>query len=288
MSFRHKYRPLAFLNAYHHYFLDDGRNAFDDEVSFPGLKEEQLNKYSISSFLNIIPSQQTQRLFAGQKIIFKKSTSGFTLWINCKDTVAPDVYEPKIDLSQLEVFHFLIYATDSLFENYSTISATPTIPFYFSNKKPTTEPVSFKALDLEATFPHTDVTDYTITQETYDIINESLSEKEKRGLLGIIALHVAGDAADKSLLDTNGETLVSPPSFKVQFKNRKTFWSYLDSKDGSFIHKSPSVEPLVKNGIVGYSFDSIKRPAATPNRLVFVKDGGGTIIETISEIFIQN
>ncbi|GHC57956.1 hypothetical protein [Ulvibacter litoralis] len=285
MSFNITYKPLCHVNAYHHYFLDDGTTAFDD-LGEPTLKEEQLEKYNLNSFLKIVPSLKTQRMLAGQKIRFKETNTGFSLWIASEETVTPNLFEPKIELSQSETLQFLLYIKDSLFENYSTVVATPSTPFYFSNKKPDTEPVSFSEINLEETIPHTLISNFTSTEATYVKLSEELSATETQNLFGIISLQVEADTPSKSLLDGSGQLPATPPTFKIQIKNRETFWQYLDQKDGSFIHKSPTELPLVKNGIVGYSFDSIKRPAAAPNRLLFVKDGGGTIIETISEIFI--
>lgn len=285
MSFTYTYKPLCRVNAYHHYFLDDGTTAFDDPLA-PSLKEKQLEKYTVGSFLKIVPSKKTQRILAGQKIIYKETASGFALWIASEETATPNQFIPKIELSQTETFHFLLYSKDPIFENYSTVEATPSIPFYLSNKKPDTEPVSFSEIDVEENPSHTLINNFTSTEATYAKLSEELSAVEKQKLFGVISLQIEADTPSKSLLNASGQIRVPTPTFKIQFKNRETFWQYLNSKDGSIIHKSVTELPLVKNGIVGYSFDSIKRPAAAPNRLLFVKDGGGNIIETISEIFI--
>lgn len=285
MSFTLTYKPLCFVNVYHHYFLDDGSTAFDDPLE-PSLKEAQLEKYNLRSFLKIIPSLSTQRNLAGQKIIFKETATGFSLWIASEETLTPNIFRPKIELSPTETFQFLLYSNDPIFENYSTVAAAPAIPFYLSNRKPDTEPGSFSEIDVETKIPHTLINNYTITEATYRQLSNTLSVEERQKLFGVISLQVEADTPSKNLVDGSGELPATPPIFKVQLKNRETFWQYLDRTDGSFIHKSASQLPLVKNGIVGYSFNSIKRPGAAPNRLLFVKDGGGNIIETISEIFI--
>ena len=287
MSFSLTYRTLCSVNVYHHYFLNDGKERFDDPT-LPNLKGEQLEKYDFQSFMRIVPSEQTKKLCAGQKIVRKETKSGFTLWIQAEDTATNGVYQPKIDLAQTETLDFLLYTTDPLFENYSTVSGVPGVPFLFSNKKPATELGAFSEINTEADVPHTVVEDYDIIALTFENLSKTLTAAERKGLFGIISLSVQADTATKSLLDTSGLTQPTTPIFKVQLGNRETFWSYLDAKDGALIHKSPTALPLVKNGIVGHAFGtpSKKQPSAEPNRLVFVKDGGGTIIETISEIFI--
>ena len=284
MSFNHTYRKLCTVNLYHQYFLNDGEDRFDDTDS---LKAEQLEKYDFQSFMQIVLSRRTKKLFAGQKIVMKQNRSGFVLWIQAEDTATEGIYQPKIDLALTEELHFLLYATDPLFENYSTVESVPSIPFYFSNKKPATELGAFSEINIEAEVPQTPVEDYDITAITYDTLSEALTKEETQGLFGIISLSVQADTALNSLLDTGGLTQTSTPVFKVQLRNRETFWSYLNATDGTLIHKTPTVLPLVKNGIVGHTFiTAAKRASAEPNRLVFVKDGSGTIIETISEIFI--
>lgn len=284
MSFSHTYRHLCTVNLYHQYFLNNGAERFDDSLI---LKTQQLEKYDLRKFIKIVPSDRTQKTLSGQKIVMKQNRSGFVLWIQAKETSTAGIYEPQIDLSQTETFDFLLYTVDSLFENYSTVVGVPSIPFYFSNKKPVSELGTFNEINVESDIPQTPVEDYTISPITFKTISEKLNNSEVNRLFGIVSLTVKADTAAKSLLDTGGLTQMTPPTFKVQLRNRETIWSYLDAVDGTLIHKSPTRLPLVKNGIVGYTFNtSARRASAEPNRLIFVKDGSGAIIETISEIFI--
>ena len=286
MSFNITYKPLCTLNFYHHYFLDDGETLFDD-VSFPDLKTEQLEKYTFQNFARIQPTEQTKKILANQKIIFKQSKTGISLLIQAEETDVADTYKPFIELAQNESLQFLIHITDSLFENYSTIPAVPLTPYYFSNKQPSTEIANWNGINLESNTPPTGIENYGISTDTNTLLSNSINFKERQQLFGIISLSVAADNSTKSLLEISGNLPLSPPNFKIQLANRKTFWHYLNAKDGSVIHKSPTTLPLVKNGIVTYTFNTTaRRPAATPNKLVFVKDGSGTIVETISEILI--
>ncbi len=290
MSFINTYRKVFEVNIYHQYFLDDGITVFDDTTS---LKEEQLLKYDISSFIKISPSEETKKLFAGHKAVFKQTESGFKIFIKAEETApSSGIYKPKLSLEQNEAFTFIINITDSLFENYSVIAPVPVIPYFFSNKKPPTEGGGFQYIDLETTT--SPISSFTVGQTTYNGISESFTEKEKMQLFGVISLEMEGD--DTTLFDGNtrniltpsGELLNSPKTFKIQIKNRSTIWNYRDAIDSSLIHTSDPTElPLVKNGIVGYSFDSIERPSAIPNRLIYEKDGSGTITKTISEIYIN-
>ena len=290
MSFITTYKKLCECNLYHHYFLDDGTTAFDDNAT---LKTEQLAKYDFLDYASILPSEETARRLRGQKIHFRITNSGFNLFIKAEENPpSSGTYEPFVELAQNESFTFLIYINDGLFENYSMINASPQIPFYFSNKKPTTEVGVFQYIDLETTT--NDVADATISQITFDALAQNLTNNEKLGLFGIISLEMAGDDTTgidgntRNVLNADG-TLQDPALiYKIQINNRSTIWNYRDPIDGSLIHTSDPTElPLVKNGIIGYSFDSIERPSAKPSRLIFEKDGGGVIIKTISEIYIN-
>jgi hypothetical protein len=290
MSFTTTYRKLFSVNIYHNYFLDDGNVAFD---SSPVLKEAQLVNYNFEDFCKIIPSEKTQELFKGNKLVFKTTSNGFTIFSRAEET-APNsgTYKPMVNLSQTTVFDFLIYVNDALFENYSTVNSKPLIPYYLSNKKPVTEGVSFNYLDLETiTLP---IEDFTINQASYGEIRTNLSEKEKIGLFGIISLEMAGDNTvpfdgnARNILNANGTIPAFPKTFKLQLKNRSTIWNYRDASTNTLLHSTdPTTLPLAKNGIVGYSFNGQERPSAFPSRLIFEKDGGGNIIKTISEIYIN-
>ncbi|MEZ4817254.1 MAG: hypothetical protein R2776_04700 [Flavobacteriaceae bacterium] len=290
MSFQITYKKLVSINCYHHYFLDDGTTAFDSSTN---LKAAQLLKYNFNQFLKIIPSEKTQQQFLGYKIIYKVNNAGIDVFIKAEETVPNSgIFKPFIPLEQTESFVFLIYISDSLFENYSTVSAIPSIPYFFSNKKPTTEGGIFRYIDLEAT-TH-DIEDFTISQATYETFMGSITEKERLGLFGIIHIEMAGDDTTgvdgnvRIILNGDGTLQDPAPAFKLQMENRETIWNYINPVDNTLIHSSyPTLLPLVKNGIIGYTFDSKERPSAQPDRLVFEKDGGGNIIKTISEIFIN-
>ncbi|WGF91824.1 hypothetical protein [Aequorivita marisscotiae] len=290
MSFRTTYKVLFKLNVYHHYFLDNGATAFDSNL---GLKEHQLTKYNFEDFCQIIPSEKTQEIFNGNRIVFKTFPAGFTIYIQADETTPNSgTYKPYVNLPQTTIFNFLIYVKDSLFENYSTVNSKPPIPYFFSNKKPDTEGVSFKYIDLETTtLP---ISDFTINQASYTEISKTLSEKEKLGLLGIISLEISGDDTipfdgnARNILNVSGTIPANPKTFKIQFKNRKTIWNYRNAVNSNLLHSTDPTElPLAKNGIIGYTFDGKERPSAAPSRLIFEKDGSGNIIKTISEIYIN-
>lgn len=290
MSITATYKSLVRINLYHHFFLDDGQTAFDDTAQ---LKEEQLVKYDMREFIEVVPSLETQRMIANQRMVFRTDKAGCTLLTRVVET-APNsgIYEPVVPLLQNETLTFLLYITDPLFENYSTVGSVPAIPYLFTNKKPATEAGAFTYIDMESTTNA--IEDFDMEQATYEAFGSSLTYDENIGLFGIIQLEMAGDDTTivdgnaRNLIEPSGEMLTSNRVFKIQLKNRTTIWNYRDASDGSLIHTSDPTElPLVKNGIIGYTFNSVERPAAAPNRLIYEKDNNGNILKTFSEIYIN-
>ncbi|MCT8339862.1 hypothetical protein MG296_07340 [Flavobacteriaceae bacterium TK19130] len=290
MSFSIIYKKLCDVNLYHEYFLNDGVTSFDDS---PTLKEQQLSKYDFREFMGVMPSEDTHTLLNGYRIIFKPTEKGFTLLMQVEEA-APNSgnFTPKIALEPDTKLEFLLYINDFIFENYSTVSAIPHKPFYFSNKKPASEGNSFKYIDLETT--KTPISDYTISQTTWDALKVGFTEKERLSLFGIISLEMQGDDTTgydgntRNILSNGNPPLLSPKNFKLHFHNRSTVWHYKNALDNTLVHSTDPTElPLVKNGIVGYTFNSEPLPAADPTRIIFEKDGNGNIIKTISEIYIN-
>jgi len=288
MSGLKKYMPLFHLNIFHKYFLNDGITDFDNT---PQLKEEQLRKYNLSNFLHVIPSEKTTKELKGRKLLFKPTDSGVTIYVMAEET-APNsgIFTPKRTLDQDFSIDLLFYIKDSLFENYSIVSAVNDIPFYFTNKKPATEIVPYDYIDTSGT---TLIENFTITETTYSEISKRLAPKEMLQLFGIVSLEMSGDDTfpidgfERNIIETNGNLVAITPEFKIQFENRSTIWNYRNTEDDTLLNTSdPQELPLVKNGIVVYSFDGIERPVASPNRLIFEKDINGNIIKTFSEIYI--
>lgn len=290
MSFINTYKQLLNFNLYHHYFLDDGSTPFDDNNL---LKADQLKKYDLFDFISISPSKRTQGLLNGQKIRQRLHSSGFSLYVKAEET-APNSgdYRPFVALEQNTTLDFLIYVKDPLFENYSTVSASPPLPFLFSNRKPLSHVGTFSYIDLESTT--NSIEDFFISEDTYDELKPRFHASELVGLFGIISFEMQGDNTfpidgnSRNVIEPNGNLLGVSRTYKIQIINRSTIWNYRNHIDGSLIHSSDPTElPLVKNGIVGYTFDSEERPSATASRILFEKDGGGMITKTISEIYIN-
>lgn len=283
-----EYKKLCSVDIFHHYHLDDGITAFDDN---PSLKADQLKGYEKSSFIKVEPAHSSAEKMKGRKMFFKPTNLGFELLVAAKKTAPNSTNYTTVRGVEPEfMVYFLLYVTDPLFENYSTVSAKVSQPYYFSNRKPSGHGGTFNYIDVSTTKP---IADFTISESNYAEVAANFSAAEQLGLFGVIALRMKGnntigvDGDARDLIKNNGRLADTPPAFKLQFANRSTIWNYRSQTDGSLLHSSdPTTLPLVKKGIVGYSFDSQDRPAARPDRLLFEKDSSGNIIKTFSEIYI--
>ena len=87
-------------------------------------------------------------------------------------------------------------------------------------------------------------------------IHRYIRSKKRNGLLGFIRLKVKGDS-NKNLFefdttdpaDVKQYILDSTPEFTLSFKNRKTFWRYINTSK-NFTLTTLATKPLTKNGFV--------------------------------------
>lgn len=282
------YKKLCSLSVFHRYHLDQGSTIFNDS---PSLLEEQLKNYRVHDFLQIAPFNIHESILKGQKLFFKKTNTGFDLFLQAeKKSPTSNRYISSRGLDKNLYLGFTIKILDPLFENYSTVGASGDTPFYFTNKRPSTESNTLPFIDVNDI---TSIESYRCKTATYDNLLTQLTPNETRGLFGVIYLQMRGtntvpvDGSNRSMLRNNNDLVETPPSYSIHLENRNTIWNYRDAASGNLLHSSdPTTLPIVKRGIVGYNFDGEERPGARPDRLLFEKDNNGNILKTISEIYI--
>ena len=87
-------------------------------------------------------------------------------------------------------------------------------------------------------------------------IRRYVRSKKRNGLLGFIRLRVKGDANHNLFEFDNSDpthikqyVLGTAPEFTLRFKNRKTFWRYINTSK-NFMLTTKATKPLTKNGFV--------------------------------------
>lgn len=141
MSFSGSYTLLFEASILHGYFLNDGETVFDSMTDENKIK--MLSKYKHDAFIEVNPTIETSKSLKNLKLLYKKTKTGFNIYskIDELDSALPFVNIP-LDLKLV----FTMRTTDYKFENYTDLEFSNTKLFYFSNVRPTTEPVSFKYL----------------------------------------------------------------------------------------------------------------------------------------------
>lgn len=239
MSFAATYQLLFEVTLLHNYFLNNGEETFASMTN--ANKEKMLQSFNTDAFTAITPTLETNIVLKNYKMIFKKTKTGFGVYVKVKDELDPFIKVP-VDLN----LKFLIKINDYQFENYTNLDFALTQAYLFSNVKPLTEPVSFEYLPK--------INDnklisnaYLVSEETTVNLISTLQPSEQQNVFGIISLTAKGDNSSGNIINNLGKMI--SPNFKIHFDNRKTLWKYINRKAGTEI-KTNAAKPLTRSGFV--------------------------------------
>jgi len=239
MSYSSTYGLLFQVTLLHNYFLNNGEETF--AIMTDDKKEKMLQQFSADAFITVTPTLETNIVLKNYKMVFKKTKTGFGVYVKVKDESVPFIKVPA-DLN----LKFLININDYQFENYTNLDFALTRAYLFSNVKPLTEPVSFKYLPK--------ISDnklisnaYLVSEKTTADLLSTLQSSEQQNVFGVISLTAKGDNSSEDIID-NSDKMLSP-NFKIHFDNRKTIWRYIDRKAKTVI-KTNTAKPLTRSGFV--------------------------------------
>jgi hypothetical protein len=241
MSFSVTYGLLFEVTLLHNYFLNNGEETFASMTDSD--KEKMLQQFNTDTFITITPSLETHTLLKNYKMVFKKTKTGFRMYIKVKET---DETDPFIKLPVDLNLKFLIKINDYQFENYTDLNFARTQVFLFSNVKPLTEPVSFEYLP-KINDNKLISNDYLVSEETTENFISTLHPLEKQDIFGLISLSLKGDNSSGNIVNNSGKII--SPNFKIHFDNRKTLWKYINRKAGTEIETN-AAKPLTRSGFV--------------------------------------
>lgn len=241
MSFEFSYGQLCEVQLLHNYFLNNGEQTY--ESMSPSDKEKMIQKYTTDSFINITPTIETASIIKNHKLLFKKTRTGFCVYVKVKET---DETDPFVSIPLTKKLEFLIRINDYQFENYTDIEFVLNQVFLFTNVKPSTETNPFNYISKS---DETELisNDYLASEETTTDLLSSLLTEENRNIFGIISLTMQGDDNPNHILDNSGKLLT--PVFKIHFDNRKTIWKYINRKNATEVETNAS-KPLTYSGFV--------------------------------------
>ncbi|KUJ62166.1 hypothetical protein AR687_09085 [Flavobacteriaceae bacterium CRH] len=241
MSFSITYGLLFEVTLLHNYFLNNGVEIFTGMSSAD--KEKMLQQFNTDAFTTITPTLETNTVLKNYKMVFKKTKTGFRVYIKVKETdeIVPYIKIP-VDLN----LKFLIKINDYQFENYTNLNFALNQVFLFSNFKPLTEPVTFEYLP-KINDNKLISNSFLVSKETTVNLISTLQSSEKQGIFGILSLNLQGDNSSGNIVNNLGK-MVSP-NFKIHFDNRKTLWKYINRKAATEIETN-AAKPLTRSGFV--------------------------------------
>lgn len=280
MSFSITYGLLFEVTLFHNYFLNNGEETFASMTDTD--KEKMLQQFNTDAFTIIIPTLETNVALKNYKMVFKKTKTGFKVYIKVKET---DETDPFIKIPADLNLKFLIKINDYQFGNYTDLDFVQNQIFLFSNVKPLTEPVSFEYIP-KINDNKLISNDYVVSEETTAAFISTLHPLEKQDIFGLISLNLQGDNSSGNIVNNSGKII--SPNFKIHFDNRKTFWIYINRKTGTEI-KTDTVKPLTRSGFVEIDPDNDLIPAQ-PSGTQYQNPSVKSIIKInsdyYSEIFI--
>lgn len=243
MGFSITYRTLFELSFLHGYFLNSGEEEYDSMTEQKKLKMKL--KYNFSEFIEITPTEETEKLLRNHNIVYRKTGENLRFGIKVSES---DVSEPFITLPLSTQLQFLVRIKDSYFENYTDLTLSNGQLFYFANVKPTDWVAPFTPIPLVTDAVFAD-DDFKLDIDQTTDITANLEDNEKRNLFGVIAITMAADDSSHDVLDTNGKLVAATPTFKIHFKNRKLTWIFKKPSAG-FEAETNNQKPLTQYGFV--------------------------------------
>ncbi len=269
MTFTIQYKPLFQVNILHKYFLNRGENEYFTMSENDKIK--QLDKYDFNTFFSVYPTTETQKKLNGYNLVFKPLNSTFTVWSKVTGT---NKNKPFIAFDNDLSFTFLVKPKESAFFNYSNLKLENAGKiYYFSNRKPASEPGTFRLINLAG---NTNCVNqkYVLSENSIKAELDKLTVSEKVNLFGIIRIYIKADKPVQHITNSLGRIKNPHKIFELLFDNRKTTWRYIFDSDQSCngtddvikeagnakILITKKVQPLTQNGFVSIQLNGEELP----------------------------
>ena len=110
------------------------------KVAKEALIKSKLNHsmYNVSDFIEIEPTETTQKSLSEYKLIYKKTSLGFVIGVQVREELklGATLYKPRFTLPETLSLTFSINTVASHFLSMTNIGMRPTLPtiYYFTNK----------------------------------------------------------------------------------------------------------------------------------------------------------
>ncbi len=241
MSFSNNYKPLFVLHIHHRYFLDEGNKEFGDDLETEKAKKNLL-AYNLGDFMEVMPTAKCATILKNWRARFVVNPTNLQVFLLADPSNSA---KPFIGFSEDFVLDFTFRFKDPYFENYTDIELDKNKLIMLSNRSPE-ESVKEDAVTVGFKRLSKYKSQGNLNDKTIDLIKD-IDASELIGKSGFIRIHLEGQGIEMDLV-AGDEFAVTTPEETIEFKNRKTFWQYIKSEDGSVLHTTGGRKPLTKNG----------------------------------------
>jgi len=135
-----RYVQLFSVSIEHGYYLNFGA------VPHPALDAERrdalTNQFSIESLLNIAPSEDTLKVLAGQRMLFKLTAEGFLVAVEALEAGSAG-FLPLVPIAGDLRLRFVVSLNDTQFSNYTNLPTRSGGLYHFSTRSGNTAPGNF-------------------------------------------------------------------------------------------------------------------------------------------------
>ena len=296
------YKKLFEVNLLHDYFLvsGDGGSFFEkSKVAKEALIKSKLNHsmYNVSDFIEIEPTETTQKSLSEYKLIYKKTSLGFVIGVQVREELklGATLYKPRFTLPETLSLTFSINTVASHFLSMTNIGMRPTLPtiYYFTNKgkqefTETGPGPNYKSLPIaEVAEKHQDGMNHemgtllkfgTNLREALEFTNTNSND-----------LNFWGKLKDKRYV-TNADRTLLPPIFNYSLKKAQNITQLqvvLEDLDANVIKTitKNSAEPI-ENTRLNFEFvdETIELKVAIPTgfyKLKIQENGGPEIVYSV-------
>lgn len=263
------FKRLFEIQLFHHYFLDHGQDAFDQQDPFA-----HNSSYQSSKFIELIPLYKTALFLKNHRWLLKSTPLGLTVLSKTEDVPAGRfiLKQPIITPSPKDKIVFAIRVTDPFFYNYSNVIELNDLRLYHFSNSPSvglnnifdnsgvndfdnnfllSEAASRDLLesltrlesglsshDLENAldFIEKDTSVSDIPQAKQDLLSQEVKRRRRQGILGYVVIDLSNNTAGERLLEhnVNGPKYIEGDGhiFKFVFKSKEAFWKYHILKGG--------------------------------------------------------
>ncbi len=263
MALTNYYKTLFDLRILHHYFLDEDNKKYEESGNSDEQErfDENRQKYDLSNFMIIRPTERTQKLLRGYKAHFQQYKDGFRVGLKAlappppppEDTTPPPV-APFIAFDSNFYLDFTMEIKDKFFENYTRIEWDKNGLIYLSNLDPVAYTPGSEDEPPAVTVSFSRISQYETNAAgtTIDInLLKDATPSELRNKFGVIRLYLQGETGELQLVDSEAPDKMpyDTPEYNMYLDNRRAYWRFRDAKDPtSILYTTDNKRPLTENG----------------------------------------